>query len=108
MQEPPPQGPPPQGPPGPPWAGPPSPGPPWTWPGGRRRGMRWRTSVSIILATGWLVFILLYAAFWAYQFTLFQNIVIFFASLVAVFGLMGALWAGWGMRMAENEWRHWR
>lgn len=70
--------------------------------------MRWRTSVTIILGTAWLVFILLFAAFWSSQFDLFQNLVIFFASLIALIGVIGAMWAGWGMRMAENEWRRWR
>lgn len=70
--------------------------------------MRWRTSVTIILGTAWLVFILLFAAFWSSQFDLFQNLVIFFASLIALIGVIGAMWAGWGMRMAEGEWRRGR
>lgn len=91
-----------QGPPqeGPPWAGSPPTGPPWTWPGWARKGMRWRTSLTIVLGTAWLVFILLYAGFWARYFDLFQNIVIFFVSLVLLFGGIGALWAAWGMRFA--------
>lgn len=70
--------------------------------------MRWRVSVTIILLTGWLVFILLYAAFWAAPFSLFQNIVIFFASLIVVFGGVAAVWASWGMRFADRGWEHWR
>lgn len=69
--------------------------------------MRWRAVASIILFTGWLVFILLFAAFWAGDFTLFQNIVIFFASLIVAFGAMGAIWAAWGMRFAGADWERW-
>lgn len=99
-----------QGPPqpGPPWTGPPTGMPPWSGPGWARRGMRWRVSASIIILTAWLVFILLFAAFWAGPpLSLFQDIVIFFASLIVAFGLMAAVWASWGMRFAGN-WEHWR
>ncbi len=98
------QGPPPQG---PPWQGPP-PGPPWTWPGGLRQGMQWRVSVTILLITAWLVFILIYTFIWSGTYSLFQNVVLFIASLIALFGLIAALWAGWGMRMAGMNWEHWR
>lgn len=92
----------------PPWGGPPPTGPPWGWPGSVRRGMRWRTSLTILLGTGWLVFILLYAAFLAGNFNLFQNIVIFFASIIIVMGGLAAIWASWGMRFAGGNWEHWR
>ena len=69
--------------------------------------MRWRVSVTIILGTAWLVFILLYAAFWSAPFTPFQNIVIFFASIVVLLGLIAATWASWGMRFAGTNWDHW-
>lgn len=96
---------------GPPWTGPPQgppQGPPWTWPGWARRGMRWRISATILIGTAWLVFILLYAAFWSRPFDLFQNIVIFFASIVVALGLLAAVWASWGMRFAGGgNWDHW-
>ena len=91
----------------PPWGGPP-PGPPWMM--GRRpwRGMRWRASLTILMGTAWLAFILLYAALWSERFTLFQNIVIFLATLILLMGSIGALWAAWGMRFAGPGWNHWR
>ena len=61
-------------------------------------GMRWRAIVSIIIVFGWVLFILLFAGFWADKFTLFQNIVIFFASVIAAIGLLAVMWAAWGMR----------
>lgn len=98
-----------QGPPSqaPPWQGPPT-GPPWTWPGSIRRGMQWRVSVTILLITIWLVFIVIYAFIWSNAYNLFQDIVLFIASLIALFGGIAALWAGWGMRMAGVNWEHWR
>ncbi len=72
--------------------------------------MQWRVSATILMITAWLVFILLYAFFWspAYHFDLFQNIVLFIASLIALFGLIAAVWASWGMRFAGQNWEHWR
>lgn len=70
-------------------------------PGHMMRGMRWRSIASIVIAFGWVVFILLFAGFWAERFTLFQNIVIFFASIVVAIGLLAVMWAAWGMRWAK-------
>ena len=72
--------------------------------------MQWRVSATILFITVWLVFILVYAFFWAptYHFDLFQNIVLFIASLIALFGVIAAMWAGWGMRYAGTGWEHWR
>lgn len=64
-------------------------------------GLGWRTAVSIVVVFGWLVFFLLFVAFWAYQFSLFQNIMIFFASVVAGIGILGAMWASYGLRFAR-------
>jgi hypothetical protein len=69
--------------------------------------MRWRVSATILIGTAWLVFILLYAAFESSHFDLFQNIVLFFASIVVGLGLLAAVWASWGMRFAGGNWDHW-
>ncbi len=71
--------------------------------------MQWRVSATIVLITAWLVFILVYAFFWApaYNFNLFQNVVLFIASLIALFGLIAAVWASWGMRFANMGWDRW-
>ena len=70
--------------------------------------MQWRVSATILLITAWLVFILIYAFFWSGHYDLFQNVVLFIASLIALFGLIAAMWAGWGMRFANQGWDHWR
>lgn len=70
------------------------------------RGMRWRASLTVLMVTAWLVFILLFAAFWSDGLNLFQSIVVFFASLILLVGGIGALWAAWGMRFAGTDWEH--
>ena len=79
--------------------------PPGSWtkgmPGRMMPGLRWRSIASIIIGFGWVLFILLFAGFWSDRFTLFQNIVIFFASIVVALGMLAVMWAGWGMRWAR-------
>ena len=65
------------------------------------RGMRVRVAASILLIAGWLSFVLLYAAFWTAGHTLLQSIVVVLVSLLAVGGIMGAMWASWGLRFAQ-------
>lgn len=61
-------------------------------------GLRWRSMASIVIGFGWVLFVLLFAGFWTSQFTLFQNIVFFFASIVVALGILATMEAGWGMR----------
>jgi hypothetical protein len=68
-------------------------------------GMRWRTTTSIVIGFGWVVFILLFAGFWSGGFSIFQNIMIFFASIVTAIGILATIWAGWGMRWG-GSWAH--
>ncbi len=65
------------------------------------QGLRVRIAVSIMTGVGWLSFVLLYAAFWTSGFSLFQSIVIVLVSALIAAGIMGAMWASWGMRFAR-------
>ena len=64
-------------------------------------GIRWRVAASILLGAGWLSFVLLYAAFWSSGYSLFQSIVIVLVSPLILAGVLGAMWAAWGMRFAR-------
>jgi hypothetical protein len=61
-------------------------------------GFGWRISLSILVAMAWLIFIVIWLFFYASHFTIYQNIAVLLASLLAVGASMGALWAMWGMR----------
>jgi len=65
------------------------------------RGLHVRVAASILLGVGWLSFVLLYAAFWSGGYSLFQSIVIVLVSLLVLAGVLGAMWATWGMRFAQ-------
>ncbi len=64
-------------------------------------GMRWRVMASIIGSVAWLSFVLLYVAFWAVGYSLFQSVVVILVALLVLGGVMGAMWAAWGMRFSR-------
>ena len=53
---------------------------------------------SILGIVAWLVFILLYALYWSKGFSLFQNVVVTFVSLIIVALLIALMWVVWGFR----------
>ena len=61
--------------------------------------LRRRVLASIAAPIGWVSFVLLYLAFWAHAFTLFQSIVIMVVSLLVLFGLFVA-----GMMLIVMRW----
>ena len=61
-------------------------------------GLAWRVSLSIIMGMGWLVFLILWLAFVAPGFTLYQNLAIVFVSILIVCAVLGAAWASWGIK----------
>ncbi|HLB67085.1 MAG TPA: hypothetical protein VJN63_01190 [Thermoplasmata archaeon] len=62
------------------------------------RRMAWRGVASLFVGLAWVVFIVLFALLWAPSLSLFQNIVILIASLVAAFVLVGIMWMAYGMQ----------
>jgi hypothetical protein len=74
---------------------------------GRREtynAIRGRIVASILGPVAWLSFTLLYVGFWAKGFTLFQSVIVILVSIILLAGLMGAVWASWGMRQARWAW----
>jgi hypothetical protein len=65
---------------------------------------RARIVASILGPVAWLSFTLLYVGFWASGFTLFQSVIVILVSVLILAGLMGALWASWGMRHRPWAW----
>jgi hypothetical protein len=68
-------------------------------------GVRRRVLVSIAAPVGWLCFVLLYLAFWAHYFDLFQSIVVIIVSLLILVTIVVGAWVSFGMRFV-NRWVH--
>lgn len=61
-------------------------------------GMAWRGIASLFVLLAWVVFIVLFALWWAPSLDLFQNIVVLIGSLVAAFIVVGLMWMAYGMK----------
>ena len=67
------------------------------------KGFKPRLAISIIL--GIVVFVFLIYWFWyeAVPYSVFQNLVIFIVAFLIVGGIIGALWAPWGMKHPSDN-----
>ena len=64
----------------------------------------WRPSFSIIVGVGWLVFLILWFAFYASNMTYWeQNFAIFLTSILALIVLLGGTWAIWAIKKIPKE-----
>jgi hypothetical protein len=70
------------------------------------RGLRWRIVLSILGTVAWVGFTLLYIAFWAHDFSLFQSVIVVFVSLLVLFGVTCAAWISYGLQSARR-WADW-
>jgi hypothetical protein len=68
----------------------------------KTKGFGWRVSFSIISVVGWLIFLIIWLFFYATDFNVYQNIAIFIVSLLAFGGIMGAVWAPWGIKYGDR------
>lgn len=65
-------------------------------------GFAWRVGLSIIVAFGWLAFLIIWLFFYAGDYDVFQNIAIFLVSIIVGIGILAAAWATWGIRYASK------
>ena len=64
----------------------------------------WRSTFSIIVGVGWLIFLILWLAFYASNMTYWeQNFAIILASVLVAFTLLGGVWAAWGLKKIPKE-----
>ncbi|MDH7517001.1 MAG: hypothetical protein QHH19_01455 [Candidatus Thermoplasmatota archaeon] len=63
----------------------------------------WRPSFSIIVGVGWLVFIILWLAFYADDYAWEKNLAIILLSIFIMFLLLGGVWTIWGIRKIPKE-----
>jgi hypothetical protein len=58
-------------------------------------GLAWRISLSILVAVGWLVFLLVWLFFYANQYPWEKNVAVLLLSLLILVGILGVPWAYW-------------
>jgi len=63
----------------------------------------WRVSLSIGMGIGWLIFLIIWLAFFAGDYTLYRNIAIIIISILVVFLVLGGSWAQWGLKYMPTE-----
>jgi uncharacterized protein YacL len=68
----------------------------------RKTGFKSRVITSIIIPLGLIIFLIIWFYFYADAYNIYQNIAIFLVSILAVGGLMGAMWAPWGMKHGKE------
>ena len=63
----------------------------------------WRVSLSIGMSIGWLIFVIIWLAFFAGDYTLYRNIAIIIISILVIFLILGGSWASWGLKNMPKE-----
>jgi len=62
------------------------------------KGMGWRVSLSILVAVGWLVFLILWLFFYAKGYAWEKNLAVVLLSLLVLCGVVGIPWGVWAIR----------
>ncbi len=57
-----------------------------------------RVAVSIVVGVGWLIFLILFLAFYAEGFSIYKNLAIILASILVMGAILGPMWAHWGIK----------
>jgi len=72
------------------------------------KGFKSRIVISIILPLVLILFLIFWFFFYADNFNIYQNIAIFLVSVIAIGGIMGAMWAPWGMKYGKKPEDTWK
>ena len=66
--------------------------------------LRRRILASIAGGVAWISFTLLYVAFWAHGFSVWQSLAIVLVSLVVLVGLLAGAWVSYGLSFLRGSW----
>jgi len=61
-------------------------------------GFRWRVYISMVLILGVFLFLIYWFWYQAVPYNIYQNIAIFVVSILVMGGILGAMWAPWGIK----------
>lgn len=65
-------------------------------------GFKWRIIVSIVLPFAAIIFLIIWFWYYAEPYSIWQNIAVLLVILLAMGGILGALWARWGMMHGDD------
>ena len=65
-------------------------------------GITSRVVVSIIVLFGLLIFAIIYVAFFASSFSLFQQIAVILVALLLAIAILGVMWTSWGIKYGKE------
>jgi len=63
----------------------------------------WRVSLSIVMGVGWLIFLIIWLAFYAGNYSFNKNIAIILISILVLIVVLGGSWAAWGLKQIPEE-----
>ena len=66
------------------------------------RGALVRVVLSVLVPVAWISLTLVYVAFFAPRFSVFQDIVLVIISVLALVGALTVMWVSFGMRMYHD------
>lgn len=67
-------------------------------------GLASRVVISIIVFFGLMIFSIIYVAFFASTFSLFQKIAAILVAILVAIAILGAMWSSWGIKYGK-EWK---
>jgi hypothetical protein len=71
------------------------------------QGLASRIAVSVAIGIAWLVFLVIFLAFYAEGFSIYRNLAIFIASILVVGAILGPMWIYWGIKVAPKYAEEW-
>jgi amino acid transporter len=72
------------------------------------QGLASRIAVSVAIGIAWLVFLVIFLAFYAEGFSIYRNLAIFIASILVVGAILGPMWIYWGIKVVPKHAEEWR
>ncbi len=72
------------------------------WEGEMPPGLAPSVAVSIVVGVGWLVFLILFFAFYVEGFSFWQNFAVILSSILVMGALLGSIWVYWGIKIGRK------